>query len=79
MGNVIEKFLPKNVRIRFRQAIPAALLFFLALQYNSFIIDFFKILLPDSTSLIGRGVLLLFLTFGIAYLLAFLDKALDGR
>lgn len=79
MANLIEKTIPANVRKRFRQAIPAALLFFLALQYNSFITDFFKTILPDSNGLFGRFILIVVLTIGIAYLLAFFDKAFDGR
>ena len=79
MANIIEKRLPAKVRDNMRTTIAAALGLFLGLQYNEYINNLFKQILPNTDDLIVKAVILVALTFVVVYFTLWLQKALDGK
>ena len=79
MANIIEKRLPKAVRNQMQAMIAAALGLFLGLQYNDYLKSIFEKILPDTTSLLSKGIVLLVLTIVVVYATIYLQKLLDGK
>ena len=79
MANFVEKRLPQDMRNNLRTLIAAALGLFLGLRYNSYLNDVLAAYVPDSSSLLYRGVILAIVTVTIVYVSIWLQKALDGK
>lgn len=79
MPNFIEKRLPIGVRKNFKTAIVGGVSFFIALMYSDFFKKLIDTYLPNTDGLIARGILLVAITIGFAFLLAGIDKFLDGK
>lgn len=79
MANFIERLLPTDVRDRTHTMLAAALGFFLGSQYNQYITDVFNRYFPAGPGVIGGAIKILLITVFVVYVIAFLEKALDGK
>lgn len=79
MANIIEKRLPKPVRDQMQAMIAAALGLFLGLQYNDYLKSIFEKVLPNTDTLLNRGIVLFVLTIVVVYVTIYLQRLLDGK
>lgn len=79
MGNFIEKHMPSKVRLSMKTLIAGALGLFLALQYNDYITKIIKSIVPEGSSLLLEGAILIGITVAIVYLSIWVEKQLDGK
>jgi len=79
MANFIEKRLPEAIRSKMSTLIAGALGLFLGLQYNDYVKALVEKVLPNTDSLVVKGVILIGLTVVVVYGTVLLSKLLDGK
>ena len=79
MANFIEKRLPEAIRSKMSTLIAGALGLFLGLQYNDYVKALVEKVLPNTDSLVVKGVILIGLTVVVVYGTVLISKLLDGK